>query len=264
MRGLGYLPDPQKQVAEDWSATELLGAGSIAREASARHLVTDIFDQGALGSCTANAAMQAVHASHLKQGAPAETPYGSRLFAYYFARATHHETANDSGTWLRAVFECLNKFGFCPESLWPYEDGNPGRFQRVPNMAAVRAAFDQHAPTQYRRIYETGYERVEVIKRAIMAQHLVCFGTQVTQAFCDDRGANNGNPIDPPANGAPLAGGHAMCVGEYTEKDAGIVNSWGRGFGQDGWFRMSWDYIVWNRTADLWIVESAPRFSEVP
>lgn len=262
MRGLGYRPDPRKQVAEDWSATELLGARAVPGAASARHLVK-ILDQGGLGSCTCNAAMQAARASHLKQGAPESTPFGSRLFAYFFARATHHDTGVDSGTYLRAVFEVMNKFGFPPESVWPYSDESfPGaQFTKQPGMTALRAAYDQSKPTQYRRIYESGYDRVDVIKRAIAAQHLVCFGTDVSEHFCSDFSANEGKLIDPPT-GMKIAGGHAMCVGEYDEHGAGIVNSWGESFGDRGWARFSWDYLAWDQTRDLWIVESAPRFSE--
>jgi C1A family cysteine protease len=52
-----------------------------------------IYDQGQLGSCTANAIGAAHEFSQMKQGLPAPAPFGpSRLFIYYNERAIEHTT----------------------------------------------------------------------------------------------------------------------------------------------------------------------------
>lgn len=277
MRGLGYLPDAPSD--KDWGAEPLLSAASVlvAETGSARRLVAGILNQGGLGSCVANAGFQALRAAQIKAllerglslpEAIALAPLGSRLFGYRLARATHGDEMNDSGTYPRAFFQVVTKFGFPTEDAWTYddrvveEDGSPGKFTRDPGHGAYQAAFDQKEPTEYRRIFETGYDRVDVIKQAISQEHLIVFGTDVSRPFANGD-AGNGKPLPPPV-GLTIAGGHAMCLAEYDRDGAKGPNSWGEGFGDAGWFYFSWDYIAWERTRDLWIVKRAPVYSEAP
>ena len=263
MNGLGYLPDPPK--AEDWSATEALGLGPVPASADNSDLVPSLLNQGGLGSCTANAAAYAIRASMLVLGV-LNPEFISRLFLYYLARATHGMALVDSGSYLRAIFEVANKFGFCPESIWPYTDqtmpeadGRPAKPFRMPSQKALRAAYDQHAPTEYRRIWETGYDRIDVIKRALAARQLVVFGTDVSSSFVN--GASGGAGALPPPVSEPIAGGHAMCLARFKGDDFEGPNSWGTFGDLGGWFRFSADYLAWERTRDLWIVKYAPPFA---
>ncbi len=263
MNGLGYLPDPPK--AEDWSASEVLGLGSVPASADNSDLVPSLLNQGGLGSCTANAAAYAIRASMLVLGV-LNPEFISRLFLYYLARATHGATLVDTGSFLRAIFEVANKFGFCPESVWAYDDrisdeapGRPAKFARLPSQAAFRAAYDQHKPTEYRRIWESGYDRIDVIKRALAARQLVVFGTDVSRSFVN--GVAGANGALPPPVGEPIAGGHAMCLARFRGDEFEGPNSWGTFGDMDGWFRFSADYLAWDRTRDLWIVKYAPPFA---
>jgi len=260
VKSLGWLPDPDTGVAQDYSASQLLKASVVPKNVDNRDLVR-VLAQGKLGSCTANAALQAVRASHIIAGAPDDVEFGSRLFAYFWARAITHQTGEDSGTWLRAIFEILNKFGFPPESAWPYDDG-PDAFKKMPGMRAMRAAYDQSKPTEYRKIYETGDDRIRVIKRALANRQLVCFGTDVTEDFCDNRGIA-GEVVHRPSDGAEMAGGHAMTIVGYEGNEFDIVNSWGEDWGSGGFFRAADDYLTWDQSRDFWVVKSAPRFSSV-
>lgn len=258
---LGYLPDPHKRPTEkqDLDADEVLqlqAPFSFPARHSNRHLIKDVLDQRNIGSCVANAVLQAVRASHVKQGA--QSPLlGSRLFTYFCSRLYHNDTRNDFGTYLRTAFASLNKFGFCPEGDWPYEDIKR-RFSRIPPTSAFRAAIDQRSPTTYRRIYEEGQDRLDAIKQALFLGYLVAFGTNVSTAFVD--GDIGSAPIKPPIN-QPIAGGHAMCFVGYDEDGFDVVNSWGTGFGENGYCTFSPEYVAWPGVRDLWIVEHAPRYS---
>lgn len=274
LRGMGWVPDPPKTPGEapDFDAEEKLSTVRPTTQADLSHLIK-ILDQGRLGSCTMNAVAQAVRVSHLKQIVESGTmslevaqdtvEFLSRLFGYLFARSTHHDTGTDSGTWLRACFGVLNKFGFAPESVWPYDD-NPdpgsGKFTRTPSMRAVRAAYDQHQPTEYRRILVTGYDRIDYIKRALAAKHVVCFGTDISERFCQGD-IDDGQAIKPPV-GEKIAGGHAMCIASFSGDTFGVPNSWGERWGIKGWSNFSADYLAWEESRDFWIVEGAPKFSE--
>ena len=260
MYKLGWRPDPFKRPSETPdhdAATRLSALPPPPDEATARELVVDILDQGSLGSCTTNAVGQAVRASHVRQGV-LHPKLLSRLFAYWWARAYDHTTNEDAGAHLRNVCAALNKFGFCPEELWPYDDG-PERFKRMPDMRAASAAFDQRSPTTYTRIYETGNARVDMVKRAIAAKHLVVFGTDVSVDFASNRGTDV--PIPPP-KGLSIAGGHAMCWCDYDKNDTfGVVNSWSDKWGQNGFARFTAEYVAWDNTRDIWIIEHSPKFS---
>jgi C1A family cysteine protease len=258
MAAFGWLKDPPKGPGEtpDHDAGPLLAAaGPPPPAASNRRLIVDVLYQDQLGSCVANAILQAVRASHVAQGVVAPR-LGSRLFGYWCSRAYHHATGVDGGTYLRLFFNALNKFGFCPEAAWPYDIH---RFADMPPAAAFRAAFDQHSPTVYKSIVNGGSQRIDPIKRAIAAGYLVCFGTLVSESFVGDPLPSA--PVDPPV-GQPIAGGHAMCIVGYDGDTFDVVNSWGPYWGEVGYCRLSADYLAWGQTQDLWLVEKAPEYSE--
>lgn len=271
-RGLGYRPDPVD--TNDHDALKAIRT-STPPLSKPRSIFTRTLDQGGLGSCTCNAAAQAIRAAELCalvgagmsiEDAQAAVEFMSRLFPYYFARAISHETQMDSGTFIRFVFQVLNTFGFCSESMWSYSD-DAVKFAKMPSSAAVRAAYDQclaasgDAVVHYARIASTGNARVNDVKRALADEHLVVFGVQVTEAFCSDMTANGGKPLAPPKPADKIAGGHAMVWGGYDGDAFDTLNSWGAGFGDGGWFKMSAEYIV--AASDLWIVQRAPLITGV-
>jgi C1A family cysteine protease len=255
---LGWFRDPPKLPGQrpDLDAEELLSAKIRVPPpfASNRHLILTVLDQGQLGSCVANAITQAVRASHVRQGV--EHPrIASRLFGYYLSRAYHHATQIDDGTYLRTYFQALDKFGFCPETAWPYD---VSRFADMPSGAAFRAGFDQHSPTIYRRISTAGATRSDDIKRALAAGYLVCFGTLVSEEFL---GLNNYHAVEAPI-GKSIAGGHALCAVGYDGDVFEICNSWGFEWNDGGYCWFDRSYMEWEETTDLWIVEQSPRYSE--
>src|SRR5215471_12430516 len=77
-----------------------------------------VYDQGDLGSCTANAIGAAVEFDRKKQRLEPFTP--SRLFIYYNERALEGTIATDSGAMLRDGIKTLAGEGVCPEPMWPY------------------------------------------------------------------------------------------------------------------------------------------------
>ncbi|WP_253926771.1 hypothetical protein [Dickeya dadantii] len=79
----------------------------------------EVYDQGPIGSCTANALAGAVEFSRLKIG---ERPnfQPSRLFIYYNERCVEGDVKHDSGAMLRDGIKTLHKLGVCPEDEWPY------------------------------------------------------------------------------------------------------------------------------------------------
>ncbi len=278
-RGLGYIRDRHKGfgATPDWRFEARFKEGPPP-SASTRELVVDVLDQGRIGSCVANAILQVLRMGHVRQGV-VKPELGSRLMAYYLGRAVEHRTLDDAGTQLRLVFQTLNQFGFCPESVWPYSDLEDGArllegmwkfdanldkakapFRRMPSGEAMSRAFDQRSPTEYHRIYETGYGRVEAVKHAISQGLPVAFGTLVSEPFCENKLGSQ--PLDPPT-GLVIAGGHAMVIVGYDGDTFEVLNSWGTGFGEGGYCQFSADYLAWSETSDLWTCVHSPVEGEV-
>lgn len=282
-RRLGWVKDPIDNRDQD--ALKALRFTTPPPRESNRHLVK-IVNQGQLGSCTVNGTGQAVRAAEIVERitgtaeatvaaislaeAQASTPFMSRLFAYYLARAYEGAQLEDAGTYIRLIFQVLNKYGFPPESAWPYSDdlGVGAPFARMPSAEAFREAYDQRASVanananliEYSRVMGSGDTRITTIKTALASQHLVVFGTPVTEDFCNGIGVDK--PIERPGSTQKLAGGHAMCLVGYDGDVFDVANSWSESFGDGGFVKFARSYIEWSQTNDLWIVKRAPLLSK--
>ena len=85
-----------------------------------------VYDQGQLGSCTANAIAAAIEFDQKKRFVP------SRLFIYYNERVIEGTVASDSGAQIRDGIKSVATQGVPPETDWPYKI----------------AAFDQKPPAK--------------------------------------------------------------------------------------------------------------------
>lgn len=244
-------------------AADLLAGIVPAQKVDLSNLVT-IINQGALGSCTCNSTAQIVHAAMVKAGLAPSTPFLSRLFSYYLARAEDGNQATDAGSQNCTVIDAICRAGFCPEAAWPYD---VSEFAQMPSPEAWREAIDQRGKIDinYHRIDQgvTGDALLQVIYQALTAGYLVNFGTLVTEDFCS---GNLGTaPILPPAAGQAIAGGHSMALCGYDLTVAKpylrVVNSWGPDFGDSGFCDFDPSYLSWYETSDMWLVKATPLFS---
>lgn len=202
---------------------------------------TPISNQFAIGSCVANAVMDAMEllmpARNVRQL--------SRLFAYWVSRRSHGDDCRDDGTYIRACFEEVRDVGVCLESTYPYdgraaEDG--GRVNDRPTLAAYNEAYD-HRIEAFRAIRGTPKRRILDVKAAIDNKQ------PVVVAFAL---GNEWNDVDARdvAHGAPvrITGHHAMVIVGYRELADGtfwflIRNSWGTGWGRKGYAWVTADYV---------------------
>lgn len=256
MRALGYIPDPPKGVNErpDFDAALRFDRFSPPSSADLTSRVVEVLDQGRLGSCVAQAALQAIRIRDKIERVNAVPPLGSRLFLYYLSRATHHATGYDTGTNLRSAFGALARFGVPPEDAWAYDDtpGPGAPFTRMPSSDAFRRAYDARRVIRYERIYDVGTERLDLLRRAISDGHPVCFGLDVTADFVEER-------FDPSVPLPPFEsrriGGHAMVLVGYDPDGFLALNSWGQRWGVGGTCRLS-NELVRSQLRDLWTVHA--------
>jgi hypothetical protein len=260
--GLGWVRDPERKPGErqDWSAAEIIAETEPPEAHSNRHLIATILNQGMLPTCVTNVAVQAIRACQISRNVP--PVLGSRLFAHYIARSTQGAHNALGGINYRTLFDVLDTFGLPAEIHWAYDDSVDGpnpKWQQMPAADAFRMAYDQKVPLQRHRIYEFGDARLTAVRRAVSQGKVVAFGAMVTEAFCENK--YGAQIVPPPAVWGDVVGGHAMLIAEYDRESFGGPNSWGKNFGDNGWFKLSPEYIALEYAADFWIVDQAVKFT---
>ena len=94
----GWMPDLPDHRDRQFAAP-LLKLGPLPAKVDLRKQCPGVYNQGQIGSCTANAIAGAIEFDRLKQKLPDFIP--SRLFIYYNERAMENTVATDSGAQIR-------------------------------------------------------------------------------------------------------------------------------------------------------------------
>ena len=202
-----------------------------------------VYDQGQLGSCTANGIGFAYEFDRMKQGLPDFMP--SRLFIYYNERVIENTVRSDAGANIRDGFKSLGKGdkgdGVCTEKDWPYVIS---RFATKPCSKYYRKAKNDLA-VAYKPVNQTLYD----IKSSLAQGFPVVVGFSVYESFESDEVAKTGI-VPMPGQQEQLLGGHCVAVVGYDDsKQWWIVrNSWGDSWGDKGYFYMPYQYLT---NADL-------------
>lgn len=121
--GFGWTPDLPDHRDLCFSVPMQL-LTSLPKSVDLRPQCPPVYDQGRIGSCTANALAGAIQFDRLKNNQSLDF-VPSRLFIYYNERYIEHDVPLDKGAQLRDGIKAVNKIGVCPESEWPYDDPNP-------------------------------------------------------------------------------------------------------------------------------------------
>jgi C1A family cysteine protease len=208
-----------------------------------------LFDQGQLGSCTANAICSAIEFDLLKQKLTYLVP--SRLFVYYNERAMEGTIASDAGANIRDGIKTINSLGVCSEASWPYSDANPGRFTQKPSAKCFTAALKNKSVS-----YQAVAQNLQAMKACIASKTPFVFGFTVYDSFESDAVAQTGI-VPMPGPNENVLGGHAvLCVGYDDTTQTFIVrNSWGPGWGMGGYFTIPYAYLTnSNLASDFWAI----------
>jgi len=200
-----------------------------------------VYDQGSLGSCTANAIAAAYDYERGKQGLGFITP--SRLFVYANERLNECvQLTDDSGAQIRDGVASVAKQGVCPESEWPYDIS---QFSVVPPQSCYDDALKDQV-LQYHAVdlYD--------IKAALAQAQPVIIGISVFDSFENSQVSQTGVVPMPGPNESCLGGHAVLIVGYDCNKGVYIMrNSWGSGWGQSGYFTLPFAYLEQNGS-DFW------------
>ena len=232
---------------------------NVPAKVSLRSKAPAIYDQGELGSCTANAG-----AAMMQMIFGVDMP--SRLQIYWHERFLENTVNIDNGAEMRSVVKVLSQFGAAMERDYPYDIR---RFRDTPPQSIVEQASRNKiiqymrliSPTQYMRCLADGFPFI--------------FGFSVYDGFEGELIANTGVLLKPNLKTERVLGGHAVTAIGYdrnfldsaTFKRTGLKkgnlpamwyevrNSWSDDWGDKGNFWMPSTYLENRNLADdMWTI----------
>lgn len=206
-----------------------------------RSKMPPVYDQGNLGSCTANALAGCLEYEDGNKFQP------SRLFIYYNERVIEHDVKDDAGAELSDGIKTLETYGACPESMWPYDIT---KFTNKPTKDCYTTALKTKA------LNVTNIPQdVTSMKTSLVNNFPFVVGIAVYASFESSKVASTGIVPMPDVNKEQLLGGHAVLVVGYDDvKQWWIMrNSWGPSWGAAGYFYLPYLYLLdSNLSSDLW------------
>ncbi len=237
----GWVPDVPDQ--RDFLYRRIKPVVRLPKVVDLRSHCSVVEDQGRLGSCTANAL--AGNLEYLDNKIDHDYSDVSRLFIYYNERVLEGSVDFDSGASLRSGIKTLCKIGYCWESHWPYLIKF---FANKPPLACYEEA-KSHCIQSYHRI-------------TTIAEMLTCltegfpfvFGFAVYESFTEVRVARTGI-VPMPKKEECMLGGHAVMAVGFDNKDKRFLvrNSWGSGWGKNGYCLMPFEYLE-TLAQDFWTI----------
>lgn len=196
------------------------------------------YDQGQLGSCGPNSVAEVFE---FFRGSKF-----SRLFLYYWTRATESDVDGDDGVTIADLLDVAHAIGMPPESVWPYDIS---KFREMPPMPALVAAI-QHRVEQQDAIADLDHLLFELDR-----DQPVTFGFQVPSSMEDGSGvmAATGGVVNVPSSTDPSLGGH--CVNAIGfDRDRGLVQCtchYGAGFADHGTIWLPFAHFTSGNATDL-------------
>jgi hypothetical protein len=215
-----------------------------------------VFDQGQRGTCVAAATVWTVKAfQELNQGDYPAVGL-SAAFLYAMCKALD-EMPNDEGTTIRAAMQVAQKFGVCSEDIMPYSAVANLPAPVVPAVPdAAKVAAEKFKIQTYAHLCSmSDSDRsllLSTIRQALKKEGPFVLALLVYENFEPDKSGRLPLP-----EGHSL-GGHAVgIVGDLPDEEALILrNSWGEGWGQNGYALLPYQWIT-SRDDSGWYVFEA-------
>lgn len=278
--GMGWLPDYPDIRDYTFQSKELMAREEIRSLVSPtglekpdridlpesvdlRRWCSEVEHQGTIGSCTAHAGVGIVE--YCEKRAFGKHIDASRLFLYKTTRNLA-ELRGDTGAFIRSTMGALVLFGIPPEKYWPYTDRDP-EYDREPSAFCYSFAENYKSIRYFRHDAPHLSEEAVLgsIKRSLAAGVPAMFGFTVYSSV--DTARRDGK-IPFPTGGERILGGHAVAAVGYhdrmeirnpdsEEPTVGALlvrNSWGTGWGDEGYGWLPYEYVLNELAMDFWSI----------
>jgi C1A family cysteine protease len=216
------------------------------------------WDQGRIGSCGPNSCAADIVFALLRQQQAPTASMPSRLFLYYNARQLMGTINSDSGVSNRDMLKALARWGWCDESLWPYD---PALLATKPRQEC----YDQAAGRKIGQ-YLSVPQQIDQMRSCLASGDPFIFGFTVYESFESDAVARTG-VVPMPGRGESVLGGHDVLIVGYDDaaRRFKFRNSWGPQWGQGGYGTIPYEYATSPQLAgDFWTVRGAPVPAPTP
>lgn len=233
-QGYGWIPDTKDARDFKYSVSAPV-TKNLPPQVDLRAQLPGVYAQGPIGSCTAQSICAAFHFCQTKQKLYNFAP--SKLFTYYTTRDLEGTVNEDSGAMLRNTIKSINKFGACPESIWPYD---VNKFMVKPTATCYDTA-SRHKAVSYYQVSQN----LSQMKGCLAEGFPFAFGMTVFPAFEGDEVANSG-VLGMPYPDEAAIGGHAVLAVGYDDYEQAFIirNSWGYDWGIEGHYMLPYEYIL--------------------
>lgn len=207
--------------------------------------MSPIKNQGQLGSCVGFALTAMKESQEVtervtagKEYGPSTTDMSNLSEAYLYWNAKEYDPDKSEGTSIRYAMMVLQKKGIPTEKFWPYSDSKTGQALPGAEEAAAWAKIGS-----YWRITS-----LEEILTALSKQPIP-IGIECFSEF-ETVGEDGIVPLPKDTNNS--LGGHAICLVGYDDEKRLLKfkNSWGTGWGQNGYGYITYDYF--SHIIDAW------------
>lgn len=213
--------------------------------------VPQIYDQGKLESCTANAVCSAYGINLVKQRADGGNYYyfnPSRMFLWYNTRTIEKTEKINAPVQLRNTIKAFHQNGVCKEERWSYMM----KYNEAPNSLAYYAARnnDIYAVGEYESLSGTD---INQLLACLNEGFPIVFGFDVYYNFKNSYAWIGRNGVMPMAD-CKTGEGHAVVAVGYDNytRLVTILNSWGSTWGCNGYFYMPYDFITSDYCHSFW------------
>lgn len=220
--------------------------GSVPFSSDLRNMFPDCWDQSQTNSCTGYGIASALYAAMVRADQPPFMP--SPFFIYWNERKLEEDTMQDGGGMIRDGIKGCNKFGFVSESLWI---SHPDNVLKEPSAEAYTHAL----PDRIRFYAAVDLTNLDVICRTLTHNIPIVFGFDVYEYFESKEMAQTGI-LKLPEKGEAFLGGHCTVIVGHNDKERMFLirNSYGNGWGLNGYFKMPYDYFTSNYCSDGWVI----------
>jgi len=238
-------------VADERDLVFQMSTKKLPPSTDLRPKMPPVYDQGQLGSCTANGIVALREYYMIASGQP--VTHLSRLYLYYKERELEGTIDQDAGAMIRDGMKTLSKTGCALEVDFPYDIST---FTHKPSDKAETDAAGFKIASYHRIL------TLKSLKSAIASGQPVVFGFMVYDSFESQSVADTGIVPMMPLQGDSLLGGHCVVAVGYDDATqlVKVRNSWGASWGDHGYCYMPYELFDTFVVTDMWVGKyNAPK-----